>query len=89
MTRGYLRGHPIFWNEEEELWRFADTGLPIASDPNRPCFVCGWPPTPEGHDACLGHIPGAGGACCGHGRGNPYVLWENGRSYLSDRKKSP
>ncbi len=31
------------------------------------CDHCGLPDTPEGHDACLGTIPGAMNACCGHG----------------------
>ncbi len=31
------------------------------------CIRCGEPPTSEGHDACLGYIPGIKSACCGHG----------------------
>lgn len=33
----------------------------------RGCGHCGLHPTPEGHDGCLGTIPGAMNACCGHG----------------------
>ncbi len=31
------------------------------------CAACGQLPTPEGHDACLGTLPGVWNACCGHG----------------------
>ena len=32
------------------------------------CAKCDRPPTPEGHDGCLGTLPGdIMNACCGHG----------------------
>ena len=32
------------------------------------CSVCKKPPTKEGHDGCLGTLPGSiMNACCGHG----------------------
>lgn len=31
------------------------------------CGLCGKPRTPEGHDACIGTMPGVANACCGHG----------------------
>ncbi len=34
---------------------------------DRPCGHCGLPNRSDGHDACLGVIPGAMNACCGHG----------------------
>jgi hypothetical protein len=51
------------------------------SDPssNRmPCVKCGKLPTEEGHDACLGTLPGVVDACCGHGVKEPYIIFENG-----------
>lgn len=39
------------------------------------CPECNCEPTEEGHDACLGTIPGAISACCGHGAANPYVVY--------------
>jgi len=39
------------------------------------CPVCGKQQTAEGYDACIGHIPGAISACCGHGAANPYVVF--------------
>jgi hypothetical protein len=35
-------------------------------------------PTPEGHDAYLGTLPGVSAACCGHGKEEGYVLFESG-----------
>lgn len=63
------RGHEIVFRDGE--WVYADTGQP--DDGKRPCKRCGRPPTPEGHDACLGHLPGVEWACCGHGVREPYA----------------
>lgn len=64
----YLRGHKIIYNGS---WQYED-GTP--EDVNRPCARCGKPPTPDGHDACLGYIEGATAACCGHGVEEGYIL---------------
>ena len=57
-------------------WRYAD-GEPF--DDSRPCLYCGRMPTAEGCDACIGHIPGAIAACCGHGDpSRSYVMWPDG-----------
>jgi len=70
---GYYRGHPIAFHERDGVWVYGDTGEPIKNHP-RPCPRCGMPPTPEGHDWCLGHIPGAVSACCGHGVEPPFRM---------------
>lgn len=63
---GKLRGHPMHWDGEQ--WRYTDTGEPTAATwHERPCGECGLHPTPEGHDPCLGTLPGVRNACCGHG----------------------
>jgi hypothetical protein len=43
-----------------------------------PCAKCGKLPTKEGHDACLGTLPGVIDACCGHGVREAYIIFENG-----------
>jgi hypothetical protein len=43
-----------------------------------PCPKCGKLPTKEGHDACLGTLPGVIDACCGHGVREAYIIFENG-----------
>lgn len=60
----YVRGHLVTWTGTQ--WVYADNGEPIKNN-ERPCKRCGRMPTPEGYDACLGYIPGAKSACCGHG----------------------
>ena len=78
----HRRGHRLVLYADRR-WRWAATGRfvpggrrPLDRDP--PCVACGLPPTPEGYDACLGHIPGARAACCGHGVKEPYVSWGAG-----------
>ena len=69
------RGHVIVKNETGR-WVYED-GILVSADPDRACGHCGKPNTPEGHDACLGTIPGAINACCGHGSpGEAYVQFE-------------
>jgi hypothetical protein len=69
MVTGHSRGHKIVY--DGQFWRYQDTGKKMSD--KRPCKLCGLPPTKRGYDACLGHIKGCGGACCGHGRVVGYV----------------
>lgn len=73
-VRGHRRGWEIEW--VPGYWVYADTQVPVDAEPDRPCARCRQPPTPEGHDACLGTIPGAVSACCGHGVEGPFILYE-------------
>jgi TPP-dependent pyruvate/acetoin dehydrogenase alpha subunit len=68
MITSYTRGHEIYFANG---WRYRDNNKLITSE-ERPCIRCGKMPTPEGHDACIGHIDGVLGACCGHGVGMAY-----------------
>lgn len=73
--RGWLRGHEVEWDETDAVWRHVDSHTP-ANGPAaelRECPQCGEFPTAEGHDSCLGTIPGAAGGCCGHGKHLGYV----------------
>lgn len=62
VARSHSRGHKI---EYRNGWIYSDTKESICKI--RPCVRCKKNPTPEGYDACLGFIPGAISACCGHG----------------------
>jgi hypothetical protein len=63
-ARSKWRGHVILI--EGGRCRFEDTGEDtVGSD--RSCGHCGQYPSEEGHDACLGTLPGVMNACCGHG----------------------
>lgn len=72
-AKGYKRGWPIVFRDNK--WIYADTGESAKIE--RPCVRCGKMPTPEGHDACLGILPGVRWACCGHGVEKPYVIYKN------------
>lgn len=71
MVSGYKRGHPIQYVGGQ--WVYADNGTPIEQE-ERPCVRCGRMPTAEGYDACLGYLPGASSACCGHGVTAGYIV---------------
>jgi len=73
MVTSYSRGHKIYY--DGMAWRYKDTNKRINN--KRPCKLCGLPPTKKGYDACLGHIKGCVGACCGHGMGNGYVAMDH------------
>jgi len=73
MSHAYCRGHLVIFTRD--VWRYED-GIKLDDDPNRPCLRCGRPPTSEGYDACLGFIPGADSACCGHGVSEPIFSME-------------
>jgi len=73
MITGYSRGYPIVYLNGR--WVYADNGIPIEQE-ERPCARCGKIPTKEGHDACLGTLPGVVSACCGHGVEEPYTVYE-------------
>jgi len=74
-----LRGHRITKKDDGE-WYYIDTGERTdANWQGRPCGHCDRMATAEGHDACLGTLPGVMNACCGHGiREEAYVRFTNG-----------
>jgi hypothetical protein len=73
-AKSHLRGHEIEWRNGR--WQYSDIG--DVANYDRPCARCGKMPTPEGYDACLGFIPGAKYACCGHGINEPFSLPNQG-----------
>ena len=79
MTRGKLRGHEILLVKGDDVWLYADTMTPTIGNP-RDCGHCSLPDTPEGHDGCLGTLPGVMNACCGYGTpGDAYVQYPDSR----------
>ena len=73
-----FRGHDI--ELASNGWIFTDTGEPTADTwQQRPCGHCGRHNTPEGHDGCIGTLPGVMNACCGHGATNEaYIQFPDG-----------
>ena len=85
-AKSFLRGHEIEWDEGQDAFVYFDTREPtIGTHKNRPCGHCGRHATPEGHDACLGTLPGIMNACCGHGQTqDAYVQFWDGRRMGGD-----
>jgi len=71
MISSYSRGHLCEYLDNK--WIYFEDKVPIGEEV-RPCRRCGKMPTPEGYDACLGHISGITSACCGHGVGEGFAL---------------
>lgn len=59
------RGHGI--ETSGDGWVYSDTRQPVPNNIDRPCGLCGRAQTIDGHDPCLGTLPGVMNACCGHG----------------------
>ncbi|MCB1711529.1 MAG: hypothetical protein KDH96_03330 [Candidatus Riesia sp.] len=74
---GYTYGHLTYY--ENNKWVYADTGEEVPEVPTRKCPRCNLCPTKEGHDACLGKLPGVSYACCGHGVKRGYMMFSDGK----------
>ncbi len=79
VVRGKFLGHAIYYDERCSQWLFGN-GVPVSEAwKDRSCGHCGLPNTPQGHDGCLGILPGVMNACCGHGEiREAYVQFSNG-----------
>ncbi len=80
-----FRGHPIYW--DGTIFRYWDNHKPVKDTwLDRPCGHCGLENTKEGHDGCLGNLPGVQNACCGHGGARiAYVQHDNGESVHGEK----
>lgn len=83
-----VRGHEIHWGNGE--WLFSDTAEPVSRTwKQRPCGHCNTASTPEGHDGCIGRLPGVMNACCGHGESkSTYIQFTDGlilRGFMADK----
>ncbi len=70
----YSRGHKIIYINHE--WTYEDSGERVDHEDLRPCARCSKEPDKEGYDVCLGKIPDAISACCGHGA-QGYVIMKD------------
>lgn len=65
-ARSKMNGHDIEYVSGD--WVYSDTKeSTMTQHGTRSCSHCKQYCTPEGHDACLGTLPGVTNACCGHG----------------------
>ena len=80
VRKNIIVGNMITWNAKKRTDWFSDDGL-IGNDiytATRRCPACLKPRTIEGHDPCLGTLPGVKFACCGHGVHRGYISFTNG-----------
>ena len=76
MATSKYRGHEIYALDGE--WYYCDIDELVSEDVWRACGQCEKDTTADGHDGCLGTLPGVMNACCGHGKENEaYVMFEN------------
>ena len=68
-------GHNIYWDSNSESWKY-ENGTPLSIV--KKCANCNEYPTKDGHDSCLGELPGVEFACCGHGKEEGYLTFTNG-----------
>jgi len=80
-VESHYYGQPIEWNEDHTKWRYIDGGDfdKDKSSPPRSCPKCNKIPDENGHDPCIKDLPGVRFACCGHGVGEGYIFFEDGR----------
>ncbi len=85
MIAARMRGHLIYL--DGEVWRYVDNDEPtVETHGQRPCGQCGEHRTPEGHDPCIGTLPGVMNACCGHGNAKEaYVQIDSSRDLRGSR----
>lgn len=69
VAKSHSRGHETIHTEHG--WIYSDDGESINIE--RPCLNCNRMPDKNGFDACLGCVPGAVSACCGHGVEKPII----------------
>lgn len=77
MVSNDIGGHKIFFDAQDDVWKYSDTKEPIVSN-TRPCVRCGNPPTELGHDHCLRNLGRVTNACCGHGTQMGYIQFDDG-----------
>lgn len=77
--RSRWRGHRIYLDQTNDVWKYEDTDQPVPENKERMCGFCNLPTTKEGHDPCIANLPGVKNACCGHGsEKDSYIQFENG-----------
>lgn len=83
-AKSYYRGHRIEYLNDS--WVYKDNNRLVEAFPNRQCGYCEELNTKEGHDGCLGTLPGVMNACCGHGNTEEaYIQYPDGTSVQGEK----
>ena len=79
-TWGHEFGREYVIHPKTDEIVFRDTLEPCAEESvaKRPCPLCNKLRRADGCDPCLGRLPGVTYACCGHGKREGYIIFENG-----------
>jgi hypothetical protein len=76
---GRAFGHDII-TDKDGVTRYCDDLSVLDWGNLRPCTKCGLSPTESGgDDPCLAGLPGVRNACCGHGKDDAYIEFNDGR----------
>lgn len=59
--------------------RYKDNDVKVGEMPFRPCAQCGKYPNENGDDACIQNLGYVINACCGHGKHEGYIMFDDGR----------
>lgn len=81
-------GHERIINENGEHV-YKDDNTLVSEVGFRPCSKCGEFPNADGDDACLSNLGRVMNACCGHGKNEGYIQFDNGltvRGYFKIEK---
>lgn len=79
--KDYHRGNEIEYSQG--AYRYKDTLERVSDKTDRSCGYCGKENTKEGHDGCLGELPGLMNACCGHGNSREsYIQFLDGECII-------
>ena len=83
---GRVHGHLVQYDWITGRYVYDDDGSIVKYPSKRPCPRCGQLTTVEGHDMCLGILPGVEFACCGHGYTDDAYVAFNGGHVLRGEK---
>lgn len=76
---GRAYGHDII-QDKDGVVRYCDDLSELSHSNLRTCIKCDLDPNEsDGHDPCMAHLPGVRNACCGHGKDEAYIEFDDGR----------
>ena len=70
-------GHKRYVDENGDR-RYRDNNEGLEDSIMRPCANCGHYPSIDGDDFCIQRLGSVVNACCGHGSGEGYIMFDNG-----------
>ena len=66
------------YTNEEGVRTYKDCDIPAGDLGYRPCAKCGRYPNERGDDFCIANLGKVMNACCGHGKNEGYIQFDNG-----------